>query len=39
LVGEDEGVDLVVEDLEKFGERDGSINEEAKLKVSLYFLP
>jgi hypothetical protein len=34
LVGEDEGIDLVVEDLEQFGKRYGSINEEAELKVS-----
>jgi hypothetical protein len=30
---------LVVEDLEQFGKGYGSVNEEAKLTVSLYFLP
>jgi hypothetical protein len=34
LVGKDEGVDLVVEDLEKFGEGNRSINEETELRVS-----
>jgi hypothetical protein len=35
LIGKDEGVDLVVEDLEQFGERNGSINEETELRISL----
>jgi hypothetical protein len=35
LVGKDEGIDLVVEDLEQFGERNRSINEETELRISL----
>jgi len=35
LVGKDEGVDLVVEDLEQFGEGNRSINEETELNVSI----
>lgn len=35
MVGKDEGVDLVVEDLEQFGEGNRSINEETELNVSI----
>jgi len=35
LVGKDEGVNLVVEDLEQFGEGNRSINEETELNVSI----
>ena len=35
MVGKDEGIDLIVEDLEQFGEGNRSINEETELNVSI----
>ena len=34
LVGEDKGVDLVVEDFKQFWKRNGAINKEAELGIS-----